>query len=91
MAEALQVFPGESFPLKREPFVGCHPLGRSIRRTTDHRQTIGLDFNLRLGRLWLGFRLRTGEAAFQQIRGQILEFPALMHGPEFQRPHEVRR
>jgi len=91
MAESLEVFPGESFPLKSEPFVGCHPLGRSIRRATDHRQTIGLDFNLRLGKLWLGSRLRTVEAAFQLLRGHILEFPALMHGPEFQRPHVVRR
>jgi len=63
MTEASEVILLEALLLECEQCIGRHPLRRSIRRTANHRQTIGLDLDLWLGGLWLHRRFRRGKSA----------------------------
>jgi len=91
MAEALEVVLNEALLFECEQLGGSHPPCWSIRGTTDYGQAAGLDVDLRFGGLFLSGCLRAGEAACQEVSGDVLEFPALMDGPEFQFPDEVGR
>jgi hypothetical protein len=91
VSKALEILLVKGFLLKSEQLGGTHPLGRGIRRASNHREAVGQDLDLRLGRLGLYLDFRTGEPAFQQLRRHILEFPTLMHRPEFQLPNEFWR
>ena len=91
LAEALEVVLDEALLLECEQLGGSHPPCRRIRGTTDHGQAAGLKFDLRFGELFLSGCLRAGEAACQEVGGDVLEFPALMDGPEFQLPDKIGR